>query len=316
MDNITHSLTGLMLSRAGLNRLSPRANWLLFFAANVPDADAISALGGAEVYFVYHRWITHSLIMMPVMAILPVIVVRVLFRQKLNWFKAWLAAMVGVASHLALDSTNSYAIRLLLPWSDVWLSLDTTSIVDIWIWAVLALALSAPAISSLVSSEIGARKTTGRGWAIFALAFLLCYNTGRYFLHQRAVEIQQGRVYEGLAPRHVLAFPTSVNPLLWRGFVETEEFWSAHDVNLAGDFDPAQGRLFFKPERSPAVDAAMQTPLFQHFLGFSKAPICHNAPAEDPPSYTQVECRDLRFGFTAAAVVDEQVHVQRTWFHF
>jgi inner membrane protein len=305
-----------MLSRAGLNRLSPRANWLLFFAANTPDLDAISALGGAEVYFEHHRWITHSLVMLPVMAILPVIAIRVLFRQKLDWFKAWIAALAGVASHLALDLTNPYGIRLLLPWSDEWLGLDTTSVIDLWIWAALLLALSAPAISRMVSSEIGARKTTGRGWATFALVFLLCYNGVRYFAHQRAVEVQRGRVYEGLAPRRVIAFATPVNPLLWRGFVETSDFWSVHDVNLAREFDPTQGRLFFKPEASPAIEAAKQTPLFRHFLSFAKASACQSGPAEDPPTYTQVECRDLRFGFTAAAVLNERAQIQRTWFHF
>ena len=39
MDNLTHSLTGLMLSRAGLNRFYPRATLVLVIAANIPDID-------------------------------------------------------------------------------------------------------------------------------------------------------------------------------------------------------------------------------------------------------------------------------------
>jgi hypothetical protein len=250
------------------------------------------------------------------MAIAPVLVLRFVFRQRLPWMRAWLVSMIGVASHLALDSTNAYGIRLLLPFSDAWPALDITSIVDIWIWAILALAVSAPAISRLVSSEIGAKKTTGRGWAIFALAALLIYDTGRYFLLQRVIEVQQGRVYEGLQPRKVLAFPTHVNPLSWRGYVETDQFWAVNELNLAAEFDPTTGRLFYKPDPSPAIDVARATPVFQHFLKFSKAPLCRAAPADDPPNHTEVECRDLRFGFAVSAVVDEALVVRRAWFHF
>ena len=40
---LTHSLTGLALSRAGLDRLCPRAAWLLILSANVPDSDIVVA---------------------------------------------------------------------------------------------------------------------------------------------------------------------------------------------------------------------------------------------------------------------------------
>ena len=316
MDNLTHSLTGVMLSRAGLNKGLPRASWLLLMAANAPDIDVVTAAGGAGFYFEQHRAITHALVAMPVVALLPVLVLRYLFRQPLPWLRAWLVSLMGVASHFALDFTNAYGIRLLLPFSDAWLALDMTGVVDVWIWAVLILAVSAPAISGLVSSEIGAKKTTGRGWAIFALLFLLMYDTGRYFLHQRVIEVQQGRVYEGSQPRRVLAFPTYVNPLSWRGYVETDQFWAVNTVNLATEFDPTTGRLFYKPDPSRAMDIARATPVFRHFLKFSKAPLCRAAPAEDPPSYTEVECRDLRFGFAVTAVLDEELGVKRAWFHF
>jgi inner membrane protein len=316
MDNLTHSLTGVMLSRAGLNHGLPRANWLLLMAVNAPDIDAITAAGGAGFYFEHHRWISHALVAMPVIAILPVLVLRYVFRQPLPWLRAWLVSLIGVASHLALDFTNAYGIRLLLPFSDAWPALDITGVVDVWIWAALLLAVSAPAISQLVSSEIGAKKTTGRGWAVFALMFLLMYDTGRYFLHQRVIELQQGRVYEGLPPRKVLAFPTYVNPLSWRGYVETDQFWAVNTVNLATEFDPTAGRLFYKPDASAAIEVARGTPVFQHFLKFSKAPLCRAAPAEDPPNHTEVECRDLRFGFAVTAVLDEGSRVTRAWFHF
>jgi inner membrane protein len=315
MDNLTHSVIGLMLSRAGLNHGIPKAGLMFVLAANAPDIDVVTAAGGVGLYFEHHRGITHALISMPFVALLPVLVMRA-FRQKVPWLRGWLVSLAAVTSHLALDSTNAYGMRLLLPFSDTWRGLDITSVVDVWIWVVLALALSAPAISRLVSSEIGARRTSGRGWAIFALLFITVYDAGRFFLHQRVIELQEGRVYEGLAPRRVLAFPLPVNPFQWTGYVETEEFWAVNTVDLLGEFDPTTGTLFYKAESSPAMEAARGTPTFQHFLKFSKAPLCRSGPADEPPTYTEVECRDLRFGFNVRAIVDEEAGVQRAWFRF
>lgn len=73
MDNITHSLTGLALSRAGLNRFTPHASWILFLSANAPDCDVLSAFGGALRYLNYHRHLTHSLLFIPVLPLLPLL---------------------------------------------------------------------------------------------------------------------------------------------------------------------------------------------------------------------------------------------------
>ncbi len=65
MDNLTHSLTGLMLSRAGLNRFYPRATLLLIISANIPDIDFVTIVRGPLFYFEQHRGITHSIAAAP-----------------------------------------------------------------------------------------------------------------------------------------------------------------------------------------------------------------------------------------------------------
>src|SRR3954462_6785810 len=126
MDNLTHTAIGLFLSRAGLRRLSPYATPVILIAANAPDVDIVSATRGSLNYLHYHRHLTHSLIAMPVMAILPVLLVRAVSRKPVHWAGAFLAALVAVATHLLLDFTNVYGIRLLLPFSSEWLRLDLT----------------------------------------------------------------------------------------------------------------------------------------------------------------------------------------------
>ena len=165
MDNLTHTLTGLALSRAGLNRWHPRAAVLLMLSANAPDSDIVAASRGSLSYFEAHRGITHAIASAPVMALLCVLLVGAFSRSLRGWKAAWGLCLIGVASHLLLDWTNTYGIRLLLPFSARWLHLDLNNLVDLWIWGVLLLAWVGPWLARLVSSEMGAPAGSGRALA-------------------------------------------------------------------------------------------------------------------------------------------------------
>src|ERR1041384_5166510 len=62
MDNITHSLVGLVTAKAGLERLSPYAPTVCVLAANAPDVDVLTRLRGPWSALQYHRGITHSIV--------------------------------------------------------------------------------------------------------------------------------------------------------------------------------------------------------------------------------------------------------------
>ena len=326
MDNITHSLTGLLLNRAGLERLTPRAAWILLLAANAPDIDVVSAFGGSLNYLHYHRHFTHTLVMLPVLPLLCVLAVRLVSRKPVNWAGAYVIAFIGVASHLVLDLTNTYGVRLLLPFSAQWLHWDITNVIDFWIWGVLFISTCAPALARLVNAEIGATDQTrggaGRGFAIFALVFLTIYEGARSVAHARAVSTLESRVYSGAAASRVAALPGPVSLFEWRGIAETPELVSVVNINLLGDFDPATGRTFYKPEPSPAIEAARRTQVFEEFLRFSQYPFWQVIPAEQAEGGTRVEAMDLRFGdpripaFAATAVVGANQRVIRAWFQF
>jgi inner membrane protein len=55
MDALTHTLFAIILGRAGLNRLAPRATLLLVVAANLPDVDIIARLGNQAAWLRYWR---------------------------------------------------------------------------------------------------------------------------------------------------------------------------------------------------------------------------------------------------------------------
>jgi inner membrane protein len=324
MDQLTHSATGLFLSRAGLDRFTPYAGVILILAANAPDMDIVALAGGSLNYLHHHRHLSHSLALLPLVALLPVLVVRLFARRPLRWAGAYFVSVAGVASHLALDVTNIYGVRLLLPFSARWFHLDLTSVIDVWIWAVILIALAAPAIGRLVSSEIGAqtRGTPGRRFAIAALVFLVIYNAGHGVLHSRVLAMLEARLYQGAAPLRVAAFPDPINPWRFRGLVETRDFFSLQDLDLRAEADPNAGSIFYKPESSPGLDAARRTAAFQGFLEFAQYPYWRLQPRPEPENTITVEAMDLRFGsplnpgFVATAIVNSRMEVMRSWFAY
>jgi inner membrane protein len=317
MDNLTHSLTGLMLSRAGLDRFYPRATLVLILAANVPDIDFVTIVRGPLFYFEQHRGITHSIAALPVMALLPVLVACAIGRTMRGWAVAWGLSIVGVASHLLLDWTNTYGIRLLLPFSSQWFHLDLINLFDVIVWAVLLLGWLGPMMGKLVSGEIGAQSGTGRGLAVFALSFFLIYDFGRFLSHQRAIEILNSREYHDGPPIRVAAFPSSaVSPLEWQGWIERPDFVMRFTVNVLEQFDPTAGRILFKAAPGPAIEAARQAKPVAVFLRFAQYPLWSVTPQDSPAGASDVELRDWRFPFGARALVDSSNHVLSSSFHY
>jgi inner membrane protein len=319
LDNLTHTLTGLMLARALVPKSVPRAGLLMMIAANGPDIDLLwSWPGGMAHYLEYHRGISHSLACSPLLALLPVVIVWALERRRIPWLWVWLFAWIAGLTHLALDWTNVYGIRMLLPIASTWLRLDSVNIVDPLVWAILLLGVAAPALGKLVSAEIGAKSGKGTGWAIFVLLLLGAYEGGRLMAHDRAVRMLDSRIYEGVSPARVAAFAQALNPLEWKGVVETSASYIVFYMNLRDEFDPGGGRVFYKAQPARAMEAAKKTRDFMALIRFSSFPLWRVTPVSEPEGGSRVDLFDLRFGTPAApglaatAIVDAAGVVRST----
>jgi inner membrane protein len=293
MDNITHTLTAVMLSRAGLNRLSPHATALLALAANAPDLDILCAVAGPAI-----------------LALLIAALAILVARESFSWGRAYVLALIGVASNPLLDWLNAYGVRLLWPFSERWFNADLFYIVDAWVWVLLALGLVVPWLSALVSSEIGAQAGKGRGVAAVVLCALSLYGFGRYLLHERAIAVLDSRIYQGEAARRVAAMPTAVNPFRWTGLVEGKGFYKVYPrLDLLEEFDPSEGVILYKPEPGPEIKRAAEIEQFRIFLGFAQWPLWSVTPVAEPEGGVKVKLVDLRFGdsgsfFAVSTILD------------
>lgn len=327
MDNVTHSLIGLLLARAGLNRMAPRATALAVIAANLPDVDIVTGVKGSLCYLANHRGFTHALFWAPLVALAALPIWWLLARKeplgKRQWVGAYLVSLIAILSHLGLDFLNVYGIRLYLPFSAAWPRADLVNIVDVWIWTILLVCTLGPMLAKLVYSEIGARGATGRGMAITGLILIGAYLTGRAELHARAVETLQSRLYEKEQPRLTAALPSAANPWQWTGLVETNSAWHVVPINLVlRDFDPDAGRTFYKPDTTRFRAAILGTETARVFLDFAQTPLWRITPVATPEGASLVKIYDLRFGlpgqgaFSCDFLLDARGKVLRERFTF
>lgn len=328
MDNLTHTLTGVALSKAGLDRFARGTypTWLLLVGANSPDVDTLFAQSGAR-YLEIHRGLTHSLAFAPVLAAITAGVVWLAHRrwkkdQPYPWLPSFSLALVGALSHLLMDFITPYGTRVFAPFSWQRLAWEICPVLDLWQMMVILVVLILPWLFRIISEEIGARRGTFRPAAIAVLIFLAAWWGFRATAHARAVSLLDAHIYRGHDPKRVSAFPDTGNPLLWHGVVDTGETLEELEVNLLEDFDPTRSRSFFPPEPSPALEAAKNTRTVRAFLDFAVYPWSY---VERTETGSQVVFRDLRYeygtmkirrGAAARVILDEQYRVLREEFEF
>ncbi|HLY60012.1 MAG TPA: metal-dependent hydrolase [Terriglobia bacterium] len=331
MDNLTHSLTALALSQAGLNRKTRFATLTLIAGANLPDIDLVATFSGGATYLKYHRGITHSILGAAILATALGALVYFLGRKAPPAKKSgppldlrWLIGIswIAVASHVLMDFTNSYGIRPFLPFSGRWYAWDIMPIIDILLWALLILGLALPPLFRLISEEVGAAKTKPRGGAIFALCSMLVLWGARDLAHRRVIGFLDSHVYGQENPVKLGAFPSSVNPFSWNGVVETDTaFYLLPASALDSDVDAEHATVLHKPDPSPALAAASKTRTCQIFLDFARFPWPN---IDDTDNGFFVSIQDLRFasssnqrrGFVVEIELDKNLSVLSESFSF
>ncbi len=320
MDNLTHTLAGIAISQAGLNRKTRFATLTLILTANAPDIDVIAGLKDGISYLKYHRGITHSLAGICVLAVLIWALVcwlgkRTSPKPHLPIRERWLllAAFLGTASHLLLDFTNGYGVRPFLPFSGKWYAWDIMPIIDPLLLAIFFAGLAISWLLRVVSEEVGAGKPRGRAGAVFCLCGMISLWAIRDFAHRRALSILDSHTYSGENPGKFSAFPHATNPFTWTGVVDTGDSIYIVSVNsLNANSEPETLATFQKPQMSPPLKAAMATRGGKIFLDFARFPWAQ--VEQNDEDYT-VNLTDLRFnrgstqtlGFTLEVVLDKNL---------
>jgi inner membrane protein len=309
LDPPTHLLVGACLGRAGFNRKSALTTLTMVLAAEAADVDVLWTLKSPVAALQHHRGITHSFFGVPFVAAgvlgLVYLIHRVWRRRPgsnkpVRWRYLYLFALIAALSHLPLDYSTAYGIRLFEPFNYRWYSWDIVYIVDPVIWAVLIAGLALPALFGLINEEIGARSKgpRGRAGAIAALVCLLLIWGFRDYQHRRAVNAMDAFLYRGAAAQRVAAYPYMVNPFRWHGVVETADFFETIPVNsLAPEIDDSRARLFYKPEETEVLKVAKSTYFGRVYLDWAVFPFVQQQKLEGETRGYFVNFQDLRYTY-------------------
>lgn len=309
MEPVTHLMTGAVLSRAGFNRKAAYATLAMTIAAELPDIDVLWAVKGPVAAFQHHRGWTHSFIGLPLEASAVVGFVWLLHRWRIrrnpakspaapvNWWLLFAFSIIALLSHLLLDWTNNYGLRPFFPFNPRWYAGSFVFIFEPIIFALLLIALVAPPLFGLVSSEVGVRKAKfrGRGWAITALVAIVALWGWRIVERQNAIQLAQAEDY-GAPVTRVFASPHPVNPYRWSVIVETPDFYQLATVDTLNDTveTSKESDIFYKPPTTLYTLVAKRTWLGQVYLDWSSFPLVTQTDTTYE-GLTTVTFRDLRF---------------------
>lgn len=295
---------------------------MMIVAGVAPDLDYASYFGGAGAFLRYHRSLLHSI---PAAALLSCAVAGtflLLANKKkdakdrpaaaipLTFATAFTACAVAAAGHILLDLASGEGMQLLWPFRVHWTAGGLVANVDLWVLVLLLAGLLIPQLFRLIGDEIGARKkgARGAGAAIFTVLLLAVYFGSRADLHSRATGLLLSSEYHGREPLAAGAFPSSVNPLDWRGVVATDNTIEEVDVPLSpgANFQPDASLTHYKPQESPALDAAGKTSAAQAFLKYAEFPLASISRHEDGYRF---DLRDARFRDSDASPANIVVRV-------
>lgn len=279
MDPLTHALASYTLKRVAFPRVTRSVALAILVSGTIADLDSFSSYFGPSAYLTFYRSYFHSLIAALLFGLLVAIPFFFLKPKnsevQISIAKVFVACFAAALLHLALELCQSAGVEFLWPFSTRRLALDWVGHLDLWILAILLAGILLPTLSGLVTEEIGARSKDPRGklGASLSLAALFLYLLLRFVYHGNAIAALESRTYRGESARRVAAFAES-SLFWWHGIVETER--ALHDVDVpvgpGTEFDPVSARTTYKPEPSPALDAARDSAVARRFLAVARFP--------------------------------------------
>ena len=307
-------------------------------AGTIADIDWLSNYFGPSAFLTWHSTFTHSILLAVIISgVFPAILLAAVLwgglgidvklqkdeaipddprpirnRALRNAFAPlFLVAFLAALLHIAMDACQSDGVALFLPFSPKRFAIDWLPAIDPWILTILIAAIAVPELLGLVGSEIGAKtkKPRGQTGAIVGLALVVVYVGARATLHSNVLALMGSRTFHGETLRRAWAYPESLSVFIWHAVAETESALNEIDVNAASasDFDPDSSLRLFKPESSPALEAARNTTAARRFLATAQIP---KASMEKTETGYIVILRDLRYAATGDTKYEVAAHIE------
>jgi inner membrane protein len=232
MDTLTHALSGALLGRATAPRqpapdsLSLRARVLAGAAAAAfPDLDFVLGYVSPVAYLENHRGVTHSLLLLPLWALLLAWLLAKIARDRRGPGPWYGICAIGLAAHVAGDLITSFGTMILAPVSRERFGLGTTFIIDLWFTGIIVAGL----LGSLLFRDTRLPARIAAGVLVAYVGFQALQKDEATGLGERYAAAQ------GWRNARVSVQPRPVSPFNWTVFVETDDRVDFAHVNTRRD---------------------------------------------------------------------------------
>ena len=183
MDTITHGIAGALIAKAafrGQDMFSAQPlnrqriiTWSLMFGAIFPDSDVFREFSSHNdlLILTWHRSITHSLVCLPIFAIILAALTRWLVRRR-KWDSPSFGVLfaiyaIGILSHILLDLVTSFGTMI---WSPVTWSRPAWDLIFIIDFTLTAIFLVPQIVAWVYAQEKGLQRRALASWLVFAAA--------------------------------------------------------------------------------------------------------------------------------------------------
>lgn len=214
MDILTQGLLGSAMAQTVAQPQDVRRTMLMgMFAGLAADADVlIQSSQDPLLTLEFHRQFTHSLLFIPLGALIVAAVMWLLLRKQLPFRRIYLVSLLGYSLSGFIDACTSYGTQLLWPISDTRFAFNIISIVDPVFTGILIIFL------------LLAWFKQHRRFAVLALAGCAAYLLVGVIQHQRAMTLASQFIEQrGHSAQRLVVKPTFGNLLVWRALYVNDQ---------------------------------------------------------------------------------------------
>jgi len=261
MDPVTQGVVGSLWALPAARRENMRQAALVgWIGGMAPDLDVLIRSSTDSLLAIeYHRHFTHSLFFIPIGGLITALVLWPFFRKRQRFFRLYLWAGLGYASHGLLDACTSYGTYLLWPLTEARYAWNWISVIDPVYSVPLAILL---AVSVWRRSRCS---------LVLAWIWLVAYMSLGAVQNYRAEHIVADWAREtGITVERLVAKPAFANLILWRGLVDDgQRFHLVAVRNLPGSgamlWEGGSVARFQRPGGLTDSQLALDIDRFDHF---------------------------------------------------
>ena len=286
MDPLSQAVLGASLSQSAANKKTQQFSALIIgaLAGMAPDLDMlIRDVNDPLLFLEFHRQFTHSLIFIPVGALICALFFYPFAKSNLSFKQIYLFSFLGFATHGLLDACTSYGTQLFWPFSTFRVAWSIVSIIDPFFTVPLMI---------LVGMAVYRKQVLyARLGFIYAVLFLSFGVVQKNRTEQMLFDIAQQR---GHPLGRVLVKPSFANRHVWKTLYEYDGKYYVDAVKLLWNAEFIQGmsvqKLNLQRDFSRLDLLSQQAKDIERFRWFSSD---YLAVSDNDPNYII----DVRYSF-------------------